>query len=139
MMAPATESTTYSRKAGTVKAEHLKENIQWKSTNGDTLEGVAGDWKLTGPDGSTWTVKPDIFAKTYGEVTPGSGVYEKTALAKAMKLKVDYSVKSLEGNSSGKVGDYLVRGPNNEFYIVNGAKIRRYVHRNQTRFVITDH
>ncbi len=110
------------KKGGTVKAEHLKENIQWKSTNGDTLEGVAGDWKLTGPDGSTWTVKPDIFAKTYGEVTPGSGIYEKTALARAMKLKVDYSVKSLEGNSSGKVGDYLVRGPNNEFYIVNGAK-----------------
>ena len=39
-----------------------------------------------------------------------------------MKLKVDYTVKSLEGDSSGKVGDYLVRGPNNEFYIVNGTK-----------------
>ena len=77
---------------------------------------------LTGPDGSTWTVKPDIFAKTYGEVTPGSGVYEKTALARAMKLKVDYSVQSLEGASSGKAGDCLIMGPNNEFYIVNAAK-----------------
>lgn len=110
------------KKGGTVKAEQLSQNMEWKSTNGDTLTGQAGDWKLTGPDGSTWTVKPDIFAKTYGEVTPGSGVYEKTALARAMKLKVDYTVKSLEGDSSGKVGDYLVRGPNNEFYIVNGSK-----------------
>lgn len=112
----------YFKKAGQVKAEQLTQNIEWKSTNGDTLTGQAGDWKLTGPDGSTWTVKPDIFAKTYGEVTPGSGVYEKTALARAMKLKTDYSVPSLEGTSSGRVGDYLIMGPNNEFYIVNAAK-----------------
>ncbi|MBX9948942.1 MAG: PGDYG domain-containing protein [Candidatus Obscuribacterales bacterium] len=110
------------KKAGQVKAEQLTQDLTWKSTNGDTLTGNAGDWKLTGPDGSTWTVKPDIFAKTYGEVTPGSGIYEKTALARAMKLKVDYSVQSLEGASSGKAGDYLIMGPNNEFYIVNAAK-----------------
>ncbi len=39
-----------------------------------------------------------------------------------MKLKVDYSVQSLEGTSSGRAGDYLIMGPNNEFYIVNAAK-----------------
>lgn len=112
----------YYKKAGQVKAEQLTQDMSWKSTNGDTLTGNAGDWKVTGPDGSTWTVKPDIFAKTYGEVTPGSGVFEKTALARAMKLKVDYSVQSLEGTSSGRAGDYLIMGPNNEFYIVNAAK-----------------
>ncbi|MBA3856959.1 MAG: hypothetical protein C0507_08645 [Cyanobacteria bacterium PR.3.49] len=110
------------KKAGTVKAEQLTHRAEWKSTNGDPLTGEIGDWKLTGPDGSTWTVKPDIFAKTYGEVEPGSGVYAKTALARAMKLKMDYSVNSLEGKSSGVAGDYLVIGPNNEPYIVNGTK-----------------
>lgn len=108
------------KKAGTVRAEKLATAQEWKSTNGDTLNGAAGDWKLTGPDGSTWTVKPDIFAKTYGEVSPG--VYAKTAIARAMKLNQPYTVQSLEGPSSGNTGDYLVIGPNNEFYIVNGAK-----------------
>lgn len=110
------------KKGGTVQAKHLTEQVQWKSTNGDSMTGEAGDWLVTGPDGSQWTVKPDIFAKTYGETAPGSGIYEKTALARAMKLKVDYSVKSLEGTSSGKVGDYLVRGPNMEYYIVSAPK-----------------
>ncbi len=110
------------KKAGTVKAEQLTHPQEWTSTNGDQLKGEAGDWKLTGPDGSTWTVKPDIFAKTYGETEAGSGVYAKTALARAMKLKIPYSVNSLEGSSSGGPGDYLIIGPNNEPYIVNGAK-----------------
>lgn len=35
------------KKGGTVKAEQLTQNMEWKSTNGDTLTGQAGDHRAT--------------------------------------------------------------------------------------------
>lgn len=110
------------KKLGTVRAEQLKQPMEWKSSNGDPLRGEAGDWKVTGPDGSTWTVKPDIFQQTYSAVPGSNGEFAKTAITKAMKMTGPMTVQTLEGPASGQAGDYLVVGPKGEQYIVNGAK-----------------
>ena len=109
------------KKVGTVQAEQLTQDTTW-TANGAPMEGKAGDWKVTGSDGSVWTVKPDIFAKTYGEVSPG--VYAKTATTNAQLITRDMTVHTLEGDVPAKAGDYLVTGPNGEQYPVTAAKFK---------------
>lgn len=110
------------KKMGTIKAEQLKQPTEWKTGNGDTMRGEVGDWKVTGADGGTWTVKPDIFATTYSPVPGANGEFAKTAITRAMKLTGPTTIKTLEGTGTGQAGDYLVVGPKGEQYIVTGAK-----------------
>lgn len=109
------------QKQGTVKAAKLTHSQTWKSTNGDTMTGEAGDWLLSDGKGN-WTVKPDIFAKTYGEVPGSPGEYMKTALGNARRLTFPTKIQTLEGVGTGKAGDYLMRGPAGEEYIVSAEK-----------------
>lgn len=109
------------QKQGTVKAEKLTQSRTWKSGNGDTMTGEAGDWLLSDGKGN-WTVKPDIFAKTYGEVPGSPGEYMKTALGTARRLTFPTKIQTLEGVGTGKAGDYLMRGPVGEEYIVSAEK-----------------
>lgn len=110
------------KKVGTVQAEQLKTAQQWQTSKGDMMQGQAGDWKVTGPDGSTWTVKPDIFNQTYSQVPGQSGVFAKTAITRAIQLDKPVVIKTLEGTGTGDAGDYLVVGPKGEQYIVPKAK-----------------
>lgn len=110
------------RKVGTVKAEQLTKPIQWTTSKGEVMSADAGDWKITGGDGSTWSVKPDIFAQTYSEVAGSPGTFAKTAITRATKLTAPITIQTLEGQGSGVAGDYLVVGPKGEKYIVSGAK-----------------
>lgn len=109
----------YVKTAG-VEAEQLTEPLEWTTASGDKMKAEKGDWKITGADGSTWSVKPDIFAKTYSEVGPGH--YIKTASTKARVLTKATTIQTLDGAGTGNAGDYLVRGVNGEEYIVTKAK-----------------
>lgn len=109
------------QKQGTVKAERLTEARSWQSGNGDNMTGQAGDWLLSDGKGQ-WTVKPDIFAKTYGQVPGSPGEYMKTALGTARRLTFPTQIQTLEGVGTGKAGDYLMRGPAGEQYIVGAEK-----------------
>lgn len=108
-------------KGAPVHAEQLKTTAHWTSGNGDRMTGEAGDWKLTGADGSTWTVKPSIFDKTYSPVPGQEGVFMKTAITRAIQLNAPMKVETLEGTGSGITGDYLVIGAEGEKYIVPKA------------------
>jgi hypothetical protein len=110
------------RKLGTVSAEKLNQPIEWKTGNGDSMRGEAGDWMVSDGSGSKWTVKPDIFAQTYGEVPGSAGQYQKTALGVARRLTFPTTIETLEGKGSGKAGDYMMRGPAGESYIVSKGK-----------------
>ncbi len=103
-----------------VEAVQLKESTEWTTSNGDKMKADAGDWKITGPDGSTWSCKADIFAKTYTESAPGH--YVKTAATNARVLTKPTTIQTLEGTGTGNAGDYLVRGVNGEEYIVSKVK-----------------
>lgn len=110
------------KKQGTVQAEQLKADMSWTTSKGEVMQAAAGDWKITGADGSTWSVKPDIFASTYSPVSGKTGVFAKTAITNAQQLTRPITVQTLEGQGSGQVGDYLVKGPQGELYVVPKAK-----------------
>lgn len=110
------------KKVGTVKAEQLTKPTSWTTSKGEVMHAEAGDWKITGSDGSVWSVKPDIFSQTYSQVDGSPGVFAKTAITRALKLTGPMTVKTLEGTGSGQAGDYLVVGPKGEQYIVPKAQ-----------------
>jgi hypothetical protein len=68
-----------------------------------------GDW-LVDNDGDKYTVSQDSFAKTYKLVSPG--VYVKSAPVWAEVAEKAGKVKTQEGETAYKPGDYLVS--NNE-------------------------
>ena len=65
----------------------------------------AGDW-LVDNDGDIYTVDQSVFANTYQQVKPGA--YEKTTPVWAEVAKKDGSIKTNEGLSHYRAGDFLV-------------------------------
>lgn len=68
-----------------------------------------GDW-LANNHGDIYSIDGEVFARTYKEVA--SGRYVKTTPIWAEKAAEDGSVKTNEGESHYRLGDYLVS--NNE-------------------------
>ena len=64
-----------------------------------------GDW-LVDNNGDKYTVSQDTFAKTYERVSPG--VYAKSAPVWAQVAEKAGKVKTQEGETAYKAGDYLV-------------------------------
>lgn len=120
------ESPTFEfQKAATVKAEVSKEPFDWKDWQGNTMRAEAGDVRVTQPDGSITSVKPDIFQQTYSEVPGKPGEFAKTAITKAQQLDKDTAVNTLEGIGTGKKGDWLVTGPKGEKYIIRSEEFNK--------------
>ncbi len=64
-----------------------------------------GDW-LVNNDGDFYTVDADVFTRTYRQVSPGRFV--KTTPVWARQVDSGGSIKTIEGESHYKAGDYLV-------------------------------
>ena len=64
-----------------------------------------GDW-LVDNDGDVYTVDAEVFAKTYRQLSPG--VYLKTTPIYAEQAMSDGRVKTKEGESAYRAGDYIV-------------------------------
>lgn len=64
-----------------------------------------GDW-LVNNNGDIYTVDQQVFTKTYRQVKPGA--YVKTTVVWAKVAEKEGSVKTKEGESHYKPGDYLV-------------------------------
>ncbi len=72
---------------------------------GGTQTCKAGDW-IVDNNGDTYTIDADVFAKTYRHVA--NGQYEKSTTIFAEKADQDGSIKTKEGVTHYKSGDYLV-------------------------------
>ncbi len=64
-----------------------------------------GDWIIDN-NGDIYTIKADIFAKTYREISPGR--YKKTALVRARVATESGVIETEEGSSDYGPGDYIV-------------------------------
>jgi len=80
-----------------------------------------GDW-LVDNNGDTYTVDQQVFSKTYRQVSPGG--YVKSTPIWAQIAKESGAVKTKEGTSDYKPGDYLVSNNENgtDAYCISAAK-----------------
>jgi Tfp pilus assembly protein PilP len=72
---------------------------------GGTQRCKAGDW-LVNNHGDVYTVDHEVFERTYRMVS--AGVYEKNAPVWAEQAEKSGTVKTKEGSTDYKAGDYLV-------------------------------
>jgi hypothetical protein len=84
------------------------------------LEAVQGvDYVLTPLDGSdSYPCKIDIFADSWEETVPNSGVYRRKALAKIVQVPLGFEVtlETLEGDTKVYHPDYIAIGVTDEVY-----------------------
>ena len=84
------------------------------------LEAVQGvDYVITPLDGSgSYPCKIDIFADSWEETVPNSGVYRRKALAKIVPVPPGFEItlKTLEGDTKVSYPHYIAIGVKNEVY-----------------------
>ena len=82
-----------------------------------------GDW-LVDNDGEVYTVDAKVFARTYQRLRPG--IYVKTTPVWAEVATESGSVKTKEGESRYKRGDYIVYNNRNgrDGYCMSAVKFR---------------
>lgn len=114
----------YRKRAVPVKAV-LQESpftcrVPWQS---EPLEGNAGDW-LISDESLSWPVAADVFAATYTKAD-GQDMYVKTGTVHAIKLFQPFTVRTLEGETTGRPGDWLVQGPAGEAWPIPWEEFER--------------
>ena len=82
-----------------------------------------GDW-LVDNDGDVYTVAAAVFARTYKKT--GVGAYVKKTPVWASRAERDGSVKTKEGATKYKAGDYLVstNEDGTDAYAIGAEKVR---------------
>lgn len=94
-----------------VEAIPVTQDGEWTTTAGNVLRTHAGDWWVV--DGNDrWSVAAHIFEMTY--VPVGDGKYRKSAPVKAIPMRQAFVVRTLEGEATGRPGDWLVRNASGE-------------------------
>jgi len=90
---------------------------------GGVQRAKRGDW-LVNNDGDVYTIDGKVFAKTYRQVS--TGVYMKTTAVWAEAATASGSIRTKEGASHFRRGDYLVYNNKNgsDGYCMSPAKFK---------------
>ena len=100
---------------GEVTAVRSDSTWTWRNEAGETMQGEAGDWRLTDDSGRSWSVAPDIFAITYHQVAGDR--WRRVGHALARPAVAGEVINSLEGRQTAVEGDWVIRGSKNEEWV----------------------
>jgi hypothetical protein len=113
---------TYLR-TGEVTAEVVPQAWSWTTASGDVLHARAGDVRVTSDEGDTWSVDPEIFAKTYERVEGNR--WRRVGTVEAQPAEYGELVLSLEGPQTAQAGDWIVRGSGGELWTMSTEHFQR--------------
>jgi RyR domain len=103
---------------GEVTAVLSDSTWSWTNESGETMQGEAGDWRLTNDSGRSWSVAPDIFARTYEHVAGDR--WRRIGHVLARPAEAGEVVDSLEGQQTTVEGDWVMRGAQDERWVTTG-------------------
>lgn len=110
-------------KKGTVVAVQinldLKDGVFKFEKWGDTQTAKKGDW-LINNNGEIYTCDNKVFQDTYREATKGN--YYKFSTIEAVEATEDCQIKTLEGISHCKKGDFIVTNIGGDQYFIEREK-----------------
>lgn len=106
------------RRAGLVRAERLQAGEIWLSRAGDQLQAKAGDWRVTGADGNTWSITDDDLKKTYEHVEGDE--WRRTGSVLARPADVGEQIRSSEGDVTALAGAWVVTDDSGNRWVVPG-------------------
>ena len=79
------------------------------------MRGAVGDWRVSNDSGRSWSVAPEIFARTYEHVAGNR--WRRTGRAWARRAVPGEVIKSLEGRQIAVEGDWVIRGSQGEEWV----------------------
>lgn len=113
------------RRTGTVTAERRSAPWTWASSSGDIMRADAGDWSVSDDDAAGWSVRDDIFRSTYRHIT--QNLWQRTGIVRARQVCAVETVPTLEGAVTAEPGDWVVRGQQDDQWVMSGDQFaRRY-------------
>lgn len=110
------------RRAGVVTAEQRTEAWTWTSDSGHEMQAKAGDWFVNDGDSPGWSVRDDIFRRSYEHVE--GNTWRRGGFVSARPARTGESVETLEGPAVAAAGAWIVRGDRNEQWPVPGEEFR---------------
>jgi len=100
------------RRIGAVRARRLTAQRTWVQENGDVLQGEAGDWRVTDPEGGERTVGDLQFRASH--LHRAGEEWDRTGVFLAWQVTEATVVRTLEGQSTAGAGDWIVESPGGE-------------------------
>lgn len=110
------------QRRGEVTARRRDVPWDWTTAHGETLRGEAGDWEVVDETGATHSVAAGIFEATHREV--GANRFERTGTVQARPAQTGELVETLEGTTTARDGQWVVRGEHGEEWLISGARLR---------------
>ena len=108
------------KKCATITAVQINLELQGGTIQYEKWGGIQtakqGDWLIYG-NGDTYTCDKKVFENTYEQVGPGE--YRKTTTIEAVIADEDGVVKTIEGESVYKKGDYIVTNIGGDKYCID--------------------
>lgn len=103
--APDTDFREF-RRSGRVRAVRQERQWGWTTESGHTMTGEAGDWLVTGEDGSQWSIRDDDLRRTYAHLD--GDVWERRGTVRARPGRPGELVEAQEGRSLVRHTDWVV-------------------------------
>jgi hypothetical protein len=104
------------RRRGEVTAVRRNEPWTWTTSDGTVMHGNAGDWEVTDDDGTTRSISPSIFEKTH-EPLDGDR-WRRVGEVRGRLARPGEVVHSLEGDQTARPGQWVLRGVEEEEWLV---------------------
>ncbi|WP_164737163.1 RyR domain-containing protein [Georgenia sp. SYP-B2076] len=94
-------------RSGRVKAQRQSTDFAWRTDDGQRLQGRAGDWLVTGPDGRQWSITDVKLRATYTYVEGETWARVGSVLARP--AFAGERIETLEGGYVAVAGDWVVQ------------------------------
>jgi hypothetical protein len=104
------------RRRGEVTAVRRNEPWTWTTSDGTVMHGKAGDWEVTDDDGTTRSITPSIFERTHEPVDGDR--WRRTGEVRGRQARPGEVVHSLEGDQTARPGQWVLRGVEDEEWLV---------------------
>jgi hypothetical protein len=104
------------RRRGEVTAVRRNEPWTWTTADGTVMHGRAGDWEVSDDDGSTRSITPSIFERTHEPVDGDR--WRRTGEVRGRQARPGEVVHSLEGDQTARPGQWVLRGIEDEEWLV---------------------
>ncbi|HCB04302.1 MAG TPA: hypothetical protein DEQ43_08675 [Nocardioides bacterium] len=111
------------RRHGEVTAVRRSEPWTWTTSTGATMRGRAGDWEVTDDNGVSRSVAAAIFERTHEPI--GEDRWRRVGEIQGRLAHPGEVVHSIEGDQTARPGQWVLRGVDDEEWLVSTEHLER--------------
>jgi hypothetical protein len=109
------------RRRGEVTAVRRGEAWSWSTSSGSIMHGLPGDWEVTDDEGVSRSVSASIFEQTHEPL--GGDRWRRVGEVRGRQARPGEVVHSLEGDQTARSGQWVLRGVEDEEWLVSAEHL----------------